>query len=1070
MSGKRMLLAAFCLVAMCGVQAAERLWTGGGDAVRWSDPANWGGTAPSAGDSVRFENTSGARISTSNDIPGLSLSQVWCVGTSPVTLSGETLTLTGAHVWSNAVETTCSIPFHVNPAGSTKMTFGAIAQFHADVVSYGTTGTFQLTGPSHPAFYGHLLSTNQNLLCYMNNGAAHFYAPVHVKGIESTGYIYGSLRFHTTNNVVGTVAPVLWTCEMSCKDAFAPDTIWSWGTYYTENSYGRSFFQLNGYDQTIDRFGGSVRRTLNDGSLNPGCYCVRSTTMATLTLRATADCTTYANLYQNISLVWDPVGDYTLHMPERAHATAGTLTVKRGTMRISDVGRFANATAVTVGAGAVFDMASTNVAVRSLNAVKTITLHENARFFATNCTAAFIADNVAVVKLSSSARFVLKDGLSQNVKRLSVDGVPVAPGTYTGSGGGTGEVVPWIEGHGTIVVAGQDAGTWWTGAVDANFNNAGNWTAGVPTTTNPGHVTVYGENAVGVPAAPAAAVGSLEMENESGTTVLTVSSPMALEGGVVKIGANAQVSVGAGGAWVQDFTGAASADGTETFSLHNGGRFTVAGGFVSLTNTTGALNVGGDTTGDEGLFEISSGTCMLTRASGHFLRIFKYGVLKMTGGVLETRNFNSIGQYGGLIDLSGNACVISTFVGFDSVLRTITLRMSGTSEFRCSQKSGDQDRWYFSPNGSGETCLAELSEQAYMNVHNDSLIIGNRTGGKTIVRMRGYSRLDSANGVFVAQGNGTYGEIDVGDHAFFKQEYYDYGISLGCKSTSTSDPAVGVLRISGHGRLTTGRSPNTDTQMQGLMVGDGSNGTYAQPVAKGSLYMSGGAITNRNNGAVAIGAGSAEGLVEQSGGVIRHNGSRPVFVGFRGGTGTYTMTGGELYAANNNVYVGGAPTNKVSYYISALADKPAHGTLSVSGGEFKTAKNIFVSYGGYGVLEIGAAGLVEAAQNIYFTNSVDAVSGGTAAAKIKFTLDARGCGRIAAGGVCQVAPDAEIEIDVTGYTAKNAVTLLTCDSLQGRFDPANVTIVAAKPALYGLKQTDKGLRLTCNSGTVMIFR
>ena len=57
MSGKRMLLAAFCLVAMCGVQAAERLWTGGGDAVRWSDPANWGGTAPSAGDSVRFENT-----------------------------------------------------------------------------------------------------------------------------------------------------------------------------------------------------------------------------------------------------------------------------------------------------------------------------------------------------------------------------------------------------------------------------------------------------------------------------------------------------------------------------------------------------------------------------------------------------------------------------------------------------------------------------------------------------------------------------------------------------------------------------------------------------------------------------------------------------------------------------------------------------------------------------------------------------------------------------------------------------------------------------------------------------
>ena len=685
---KKQFAAALFAAALCGgAQAAVRLWTGGGDGYRWSDEKNWSPQgAPGADDDVKFENNAESTLSTGNDMAGLSVARILIGGTSPVSLSGECVTVTGNdNAWSNNVSAACNFPIKFTGTGP-KMKFYANATFNEDVVSVADSGNLQLEGTALGVFNGHFLATNQNIVCYMNNGVSHFYKSIHVKNINSTGYIYGALRFHSTNNVVGTISPVLWTCEMTCEDAFAPSAIWSWGTYYIENSYGRSYYQLNGHDQTIDRFGGSVR-SASDGVLKAGCYVVTSSSMATLTLKATADCTTYANLNSNISLVWDPVGDFTLHMPERKHATAGAITVKRGIMRISDVGSFVNSTALTVAGGAEFDMASTRSDVRPLNSVASIVLGAESRFVATNRTTSFIADGKAVVKMRSSSRFILKEGLSQSVKTLSVDGVQVAPDTYTGQGGATGVVVPWIEGHGTIVVAQRDAGTWWTGEVDSDFNNAGNWTAGVPTESVPGHIARYGENELSASAAPAAALGSIYMENEAGSSSLDIAVPFALNGGIVRIGANSSVRVGEGGEWVQDFTGAASADSTDTFSIRNGGRFTVAGGFVSLTNTTGRLNIGGSSSGDEGMLEISSGTCILTKASGDFVRLMKHGTLKMTGGLLQTRNFNSIGQYGGTIDLSGDARIVSTFEGYDTVLRTVTLRMGGTSEFKCASVS-----------------------------------------------------------------------------------------------------------------------------------------------------------------------------------------------------------------------------------------------------------------------------------------------------------------------------------------------------------------------------------------------
>ena len=1061
-------LAACSFVVLCA-EARECRWTGGGNGVRWSDAANWDGAAPATGDSLLFEGAAGDAISARNDIPGISLEKIRCLGGASVSLSGEAVSLTGAEAWTNSTAAGCSMPINLRPAnsGNTLMSFGVNARFDADVVSFGTTGYFKVSGAGNPVFYGHVVSSNQNFMCLMKNGAVHFFDSVYLKGISSTDYVYGSLHFHTTNNVVGTIEPVLWTCEMECENTFAPGTIWSWGTYYVENNVGRSFYQLHGYDQTIDRFGGSTRPH-NAGVLKAGCYAVRSTSPATLTLKATADCTTYANLHENISLVWDPQGNYTLHMPERAHNTAGTLTVKGGTMRLSESGCFPNVTAITVGADAEFDLASTNDAVRSLASLKTVTLADNARFSVTNRTVPVIADGTATFHLSSSARIALRDGFLQKVGRVMVDGVSVAAGTYTGNDGDTGTKVSWIQGKGRLEVAG-DSGTWWTGAVDADFNNAGNWTAGVPTAATPGGISKYGQVSVNVATAPAAPVGDLSIDNFSGLTLFNVTAPLALNGGTVALGAGTEVRVGQGGEWRQDFTGAAATDSTETFSLHNGATFTVAGGFASLTNTTGRIAIGGSSAGDEGTLEISAGTCLVTKASGNFMQIAKHGTLRMTGGVFETVNFNAIGQSGGLIDLSGDARMVSTFGNFDTVLRTVTLRMRDNSVFKNAPIA--QSRWYFTPNNAGETCLMELADNAVMDVRNDAIHFCMRTGGRTILRMRGNSRFLSANGVNVGSGNGTYAEIDIGDNAYFEQAYYDYGINIGYGANSTDSPAEGVVKISG-GILLTGRSPNANTSLQGLMVGNGTGGNYQGTVAKGAIYISGGAITNRNNGAFAIGAGSASGVVEQSGGRICHLGSAPLFVGYCGGVGTYTMTGGELYIDRSDAFVGGVQAERSGFSISALASRtvPARGTLSVLGGVLDARRSLYVSDGGYGTLVIGPTGLVQVAQNVYFTNSVDAAAGVTAPAKLKFTLGPDGCGRLVAGGTCHVSEGAQVEIDASGYTAKRGVDLLSCSSLEGRFADGNVRIIADNPGIYSLQQTANGLRLACDSGTLLIFR
>ena len=109
------MLAAFSGTA----QAQTRTWTGLGTTNNWSDGGNWsGGVAPVNGAALVWGATSTARLSSNNDISGLSpASMSFISAPNGVVLSGNPLTFTTATPFgSNGLTGTSSLTFNLDLA------------------------------------------------------------------------------------------------------------------------------------------------------------------------------------------------------------------------------------------------------------------------------------------------------------------------------------------------------------------------------------------------------------------------------------------------------------------------------------------------------------------------------------------------------------------------------------------------------------------------------------------------------------------------------------------------------------------------------------------------------------------------------------------------------------------------------------------------------------------------------------------------------------------------------------------------------------------------------------------
>jgi len=151
-------------------------WNGGGTDNLWSTPANWGGTAPNAGDSLFFGGT--ARLAASNDLTGdISFAGLtFNDGAGAFTLSGQRITLGGDVTNNDADLQTLALDMILN---STRTFNAASGRLIASGVLSGTGGltktganTLTLSGSASNTYTGDTTVSGGTLRLNKSSGNA----------------------------------------------------------------------------------------------------------------------------------------------------------------------------------------------------------------------------------------------------------------------------------------------------------------------------------------------------------------------------------------------------------------------------------------------------------------------------------------------------------------------------------------------------------------------------------------------------------------------------------------------------------------------------------------------------------------------------------------------------------------------------------------------------------------------------------------------------------------------------------------------------------------------------------
>ena len=419
------------------------------------------------------------------------------------------------------------------------------------------------------------------------------------------------------------------------------------------------------------------------------------------------------------------------------------------------------------------------------------------------------------------------------------------------------------------------------------------------------------------------------------------------------------------------------------------------------------------------------------------------GKLNVTAGTMTTKDLATAA--GSEIVLSGTGALTSEKVNDDLAalcVQDATIRLTGESRYTSAQwqKVTEQSntiylRDMFGASAGNALTLVASNSAAYIS-HAITFGLGVGPSGATACGTASFSFAGQSSGsvgpyAFVGYRANGNGELCISDQAVFANdsESYGYGLILGRSSSDPAAPAQGVLRVSG-GRLLV-LNNRVDQAPTGLGVGWGLDSDSGDTNCNvGTVYLSGGAITNSGTTAwTVIGAGAARGAVYQTGGIFAavptaNSYSNNTVIGFRGGDGRYEISGGRYYGTAN-VIVGGMAKGDgplPARYTTLTTDRKGTGVLKVTGGTFETTKDILVSHGGDGTVEIGAGGTLNAA-NLRLESET---------ARLAFTIgEGDTCGKIVLSGSLTVAEGATIEVDVSNLVGNEKIPLVEAGDLSG---------------------------------------
>ena len=640
--------------------------------------------------------------------------------------------------------------------------------------------------------------------------------------------------------------------------------------------------------------------------------------------------------------------------------------------------------------------------------------------------------------------------------------------------------------HDRLIGAAAPPGvTTWTNAAGGAWMNASSWDYGIPNVFTPavvnrglasGSIDVTQE----VPL-----LKSLTLGATSGAAQVRVADggTLSLQGARVLIDKGGELRVEQGGTVEYDGSGAANASAETAIAIANGGQMTIDGGIVNVNNLNGRMIVSASAS-NTGLLSIARGELIVALpASGDHGFAVQGGRMVMTGGHIKVRKprFHDtwlalVSDFGSL-DMSGSSSIY--YYQLHAGMSSGTFHMQDSANLTVHTVSnginGDESqyvRFRLAPYINGRGVMTVDDEAGIDLTGNNSLFyVGGGSAGSVAILNWNSSKQLKANHTFAVGISKGYGELNL-----TRGQIYGGGFGLRVGQCSGGRPVepccvTGVVNMTG-GSLMNGNAYNYPDTMHGLVGGAGTLVNLSLPslgLYRGTINLASGAVTNIAH-YTGLGLGAAEGDVVQTGGEFRHLVSTcQMIVGAFGGEGRYVMSNG-VASAMSDVFVGGIATNLVYHkpynlYVNCpVTNHCAKGLLRVAGGSFSTEKTLWVSQDGAGVLEIGPAGTVTAA-NVAFTNTPAALTGSAdLAAKVRFTFGSQGVGTVTTSGALTIGPGATLEVDSSALESHGIFPLISFGSCEGDF--ASITVTGHGTVV----KRATGYVLDRSSGTMVIIR
>jgi hypothetical protein len=303
---------------------------------------------------------------------------------------------------------------------------------------------------------------------------------------NSTGGQTGNHHWYSSDNEFKTFTSTYKNCVAKADDIFSEDTVLYFGWY----EWGRSYYNLDNHDITVDRIAGNYRagegpvEIYDYRKLRPAHRVIGGTGKGSrITMRATEDTVTTAFFEEKITLVWWPYEYKTLSTWSsdngfgRASTMEGSIIVSNGTFVVNGTNAFPNVSKLEIAPGAKFLWNSAfETPGKGLASLLDMTIESGASFV-TGEGSVWPIKTLDVLNLASDAEeFNIPEGTTLSVIKLRIDGVIQKTKSFTS------DDLDCLTGGGTLVCLGggvNSTAVWTGGGANDDIATDANWKGSV---------------------------------------------------------------------------------------------------------------------------------------------------------------------------------------------------------------------------------------------------------------------------------------------------------------------------------------------------------------------------------------------------------------------------------------------------------------------------------------------------------------------------------------------------------------------------------------------------------------